>query len=483
LVDRHGGRPAVVDPLDGRGRSFAELRADVRRLSARLHAAGVGPHDRVASLLPNGPTGIELPFAVGRLGATTIGVNTRSRAADLRHVLERGRPRILAARREFLGIDFEAIVAEARSGLTDPPSVLWEEELVEPVEEDDGGDGARPTDLLVAFTTSGTTGRPKLAAHDHVSTIRHLAATARWLEVDSRSVTVLLVPFCGTFGFVSALSVLAGGGCVVVPDHFDPVECAALARRHRATHLNGSDDMLLAIMDQDRGLSTWRRGVVADFTSQAEACVRRAEPTGTRLTGVYGSSETFALLAGWSPAEPALERARSGGRMVDGSMEARVVDGELQVRGPSVLQAYLAEEGTAPPPLDDGWLATGDLAEERRGGFVFVARMGDALRLAGFLTDPAEIEQHLVTHPAVAAAQVVGVTGPGGREVAVAFVTLHQPVMEAGLIEHCSRDLANYKVPARVAIVDAFPTVDGPNGVKIRKADLRAMAADLLHYG
>jgi fatty-acyl-CoA synthase len=112
-------------------------------------------------------------------------------------------------------------------------------------------------------------------------------------------------------------------------------------------------------------------------------------------------------------------------------------------------------------------------------GFVYVARSGDALRLSGFLTDPAEIEQRLLRHPSVSGAQVVGATSPRGSERAIAFVTTTGPVSEADLVDHCRAGLANYKVPARVVVVDEFPTVAGANGVKIRKTELRERAAAL----
>ena len=181
--------------------------------------------------------------------------------------------------------------------------------------------------------------------------------------------------------------------------------------------------------------------------------------------------------------------------MLDGANEARAVDaatgrvlepgepGELQLRGPSVLSAYLVEDGTIAPGLTpDGWFPTGDLgAVAPDGSFVYVARLGDALRLAGFLTDPAEIEQHLLAHPAVTGAQVVGAPSPRGAELAVAFVTITgADVSEADLVEHCRRGLANYKVPTRVVVVDEFPVVAGANGVKVRKTDLRDRAVALV---
>lgn len=478
LVERRGPADALIEP-DGPTVSFSELEDRVARLAGGLSALGLSRGDRLASFLPNGVLPVELLLAGARLGAVFIGVNTRYRSEDLRHLLERARPRVLVSARDFLGINFPAIVEEAADAEL---QVLWPDDVERlrssvPVSDD----RAAPGDLLVAFTTSGTTGRPKLAGHDHATTVRHLRAAGRSLEAEPGSTGLLSLPFCGTFGFVSLLAVLSGGGRVIVPPRFESVEAATLIERFRATHFNGSDDMLLAVCAAGRDLSSWRQGVHAEFTGRGLECVRRAEEFGARITGVYGSSETFALLTRRSPSENAEMRARNGGRPVDPATEARIVEGELQLRGPSVLSAYLDEGSTIPPPLlDEGWFRTGDLGvAEPGGGFLYLARQGDALRLAGFLTDPAEIEQQLLSHPAVTGAQVVGAAPAGAAELAVAFVTIDGTVTEAALVSHCRRRLANYKVPARVVVIEAFPTVDGANGVKIRKAELRRLAGEL----
>jgi len=112
-------------------------------------------------------------------------------------------------------------------------------------------------------------------------------------------------------------------------------------------------------------------------------------------------------------------------------------------------------------------------------GFTYVARKDDALRLAGFLVDPAEIERFLERNPGVTQAQVVGVVKDDGREAAVAFVTAHD-TDDIQLLEYCRAGLANYKVPARIVIVDELPAVDGANGTKLMRSTLRQAAADLL---
>jgi fatty-acyl-CoA synthase len=497
LAATHGDAPALIEP-GGETVSFAVLADRAAHLAAGLYAIGVRPGDRIAVLLPNGVRPVEMLFAAGRLGAITVGVSTRLRADDLRHVLAVGRPTLLISARDFLGIDFPAVVDGATEGLDDPPHVLWPQELDElrQTPRPFVGDLASPVVPLVAFSTSGTTGRPKLAAHDHRSVVRHAGAVSRSMQVGPEAVGLLAVPLCGTFGFVSLLSMMAGGAGTVIPERFEAGETAALVERHRVSHLNGSDDMVLAVLAARRDLRTWGHGVVAEFTNQGRRAVLEAEQAGISLTGVYGSSETFALLARWPEDWPADRRAPNGGQLLDEAMAVRAVEvstgqvldpghpGELQFRGPSILVSYLGDDEALGRALTvDGWLRSGDLGVTEAGGrsFVYLARLGDSLRLSGFLTDPAEIEQRLALHPGVAAAQVVGTPGPGGGDVAVAFVVAKGPApRESELVAHCRAALANYKVPTRVLVVAAFPTVDGPNGVKIRKSDLRRLAGELV---
>ena len=497
LAERYGDAEALVDP-GGEVVSFAALEARVARVAGGLQALGLGRGDRVAVLLPTGILPVELFLAAAQLGAITVGINTRYRTEDLGHLLSRARPRLLISAVSFLGIDFPAVVAAALEGRPQPPQVVWVDEA-RALRDYAGGvteDRARPSDLAIAFTTSGTTGRPRLAAHDHTTTLRHLEAAARSMQVDPEATGLVVLPFCGTFGFVSVFMLLAGGGRAVVADHFDPARAAELIEEYGVTHFNGSDDMLLAVLDCARpgGLRSWGHGLAAEFTGRALEAVSRAEGVGAALTGGYGSSETFAILARQSTSAPVAMRARNGGMPVDPATEVRAVDivtgtvaapgedGELHIRGPSVLAGYLDGDRATPASItDDGWLATGDLGRvEPDGGFVYLGRLGDALRLSGFLTDPAEIEQHLMRHPGVRGAQVVGASPPGAGEVAVAFVVVGDDVDEATLVGHCRSGLANYKVPRRVVILDAFPVVDGANGVKIKKAELRERAVHLM---
>ncbi|MFD2396269.1 AMP-binding protein [Prauserella oleivorans] len=352
-------------------------------------------------------------------------------------------------------------------------------------------------ELAVAFTTSGSTGKPKLAAHRESAVVAHARADAAALGIGDGDVVVCALPLSGVFGFSTALAGVAGGAACLLEPVFDGTAVVADMARWRATHLVGGDDLVsklaAAWQASPRPLPAWRWLGMADFIGKTHELARWAEQEfGTHATGVYGSSEVFALTACWPGDEPAPRRWRGGGRLVSGRIQARVADpvteeslpaghqGELQLRGYNVVDAYLGDPDAGVRSFTtDGWFRTGDLVElDADGAVTYVCRMGDVLRLHGFLVDPAEIEQRLAEHHAVSVAKVVGVRGDDGFERAVAYVVPVSPgaVDAAELREWCGATLATFKVPSAIELLDEMPTTSGTNGTKIRAATLREWA-------
>ena len=157
--------------------------------------------------------------------------------------------------------------------------------------------------------------------------------------------------------------------------------------------------------------------------------------------------------------------------------------GMLECAGPSLMAGYWGNEAaTSQAMTPDGYVRTGDLGElDAHGGFTFLSRMGDVLRLSGFLVNPLEIEMHIQKVPGITGCQTVAVPRPEGVR-AVAFVMLEPGATldEAATIAHCKHGLANYKVPMRIFPIDDFPKTPSPNGFKIQRARLRDMALERL---
>ena len=470
-------RAAVIH--DGDTSSAAELDERAARVAGGLAAAGIGAGDRVALWLPNRPEWLELHLALARLGALTVAVNTRFRAHELRDLLERSGARALAFAPGFKGIAFEAILAEA--GVEIDAIRVGEAGYDALRAHEPAGDASDPDAPCVAFTSSGTTGRPKLVVHAQRGIVAHARAVAAGFGYDAPDcVALAMLPLCGVFGYDSALGALAGGAPVVLQEAFDAGEAARLVERHRVTHANGSDAMVLRLLAAAPDPPLREAGFAA-FDGDPRAVVDAGDAAGTTAYMCYGSTEVQALLAHAPQDGPPERRAIAGGAPVSPETTVRVAaDGELEVRGPSVMAGYLGDE--RPDLTEDGFLRTGDLGRELGdGGFAFTARRGDALRLGGFLVSPREIEAFLEQDDDIAEAAVVAVEHEGApRPVAFAVVRDGAVLDEAGVLERCRARLAAFKVPRRVLELGELPSTDSPNGRKVQRSALRRLAAEAL---
>jgi fatty-acyl-CoA synthase len=495
---------------------LAALLEESRRVAQGLAELGVGQGDRVALWLPNTPAWLTLYLACARLGAIAVAVNTRFRAAEIGDIVGRSGARLLALWPDFRGIDFLGILGEIDRAVLDrldailvvggtaaPGDRLHGRKLVAhdalrarpPYERDHG---AGPAGSII-FTTSGTTSAPKFVLHDHYSVTRHAAAVARRFAYDAPGAVLLqALPLGGVFGFSQMMAALAGGARSVMPATFDVEDAARLIERHRVTSFNGSDEMvekLLAARPGDRPYPSLGACYFAAFNPSLDGIAAAAERRGLSLSGLYGMSEVQALFARQRPEAPLAARGRPGGFPVGEGYGARVRDpesgrllppgesGELELGGPSLMAGYYGNpEATGRALTEDGWVRTGDLARlAGDGSFVFETRMGDVLRLGGYLVAPAEIEAHIQLFPGIAACQVVGAER-AGKAAPVAFVTLAAGAAldEAALQAFCARGLARFKVPVRCVALAAFPTTASANGTKVQKAKLREMAQRLL---
>jgi fatty-acyl-CoA synthase len=463
LFEQSGAR---LEFDDGSSRSAPELAEDGRRLAAWLAAHGAEPGDRIAIRLPNCVEYVQRLLACAAGGFVAMSVNTRYSDGEVAELIERSGART---------IEIESMEAGARDG-----------SLPEWAGSEPAARVRRRDDPFVVFTTSGTTSRPKMVLHRQHSIADHTADAAVGIGYRSEDTVMAVMPLCGIFGLGSLLVAVAAGSRVIVTD-FDLGRTAALIESERVTCVNGSDDMFHRLLDHGADLSSIRLGGYARFNTSLDGVVERAAAAGATLTGLYGMSEVQALLTLRNPAGDATQRTRAGGTFTSQRAAYRIVGGELQLRGPSLFAGYLAEGGEHVDAAltaenhDDGWFQTGDLAEpDGERAFEYIARMGDVLRLGGFLVSPAEIEAVLMDDPQVEAAQVVAVDQPSGARPVGFVVLAAEPdggFDQAAAIDRCRGRLARYKVPVRVLVVDEFPTTPGPNGTKIQKNRLRVMAA------
>ncbi len=472
------------------GLTWAEAASAVRRIAGGLARQGIGPGDSVALFLPNRPGLLLLLLALARRGACAVLLNTRFRAGELGPLLARAKPSAIAVARDFAAIDAGAILAEvppeSRASLrfaigvdgAGPGRVagLPVRPLDALMEGADAPDAASPHAACLTFTTSGTTAGPKLVLHRQHGIAAHARDVAARIGTDAPGAAFLAaVPLCGTFGLSAAMAALAGGAAIHPMERFDAAAAEALIRRAGITHLVGGDDMLLMLAEAARTpFAPFAFTGFANFHGKADRVMAESARLNLAARGVYGSSEAQALFALQDPRGP--HAMTGGGTPASADAGFRIAaDGELLLRGPSLFDSYLGDPAATARARDaDGWFRSGDLATAQPdgSGFDFATRAGDALRLGGFLVAPEEIEAFLLTQPGIRAAQVVAHEGR-----AVAFVIAGQGFDEAATLAACAQSLARFKLPARIVALDAFPTTDGPNGRKVQRAKLRALAA------
>lgn len=518
------GREQVAVYYNGQTWRFTDLAAQSLSAAKALAALGIGRGDRVALWLPNIPAYLVLNFACARLGAVAVAVNTRYRAVEVADIVARSGAAALAYWPDFRGIDFSGILEEVdaaaladlrvviRYGDGGQPPVAPEKfssnvqirdysELAAPAKELGGTvplDGNAESYVNI-FTTSGTTSKPKFVLHRQSGLTHHARDVARHFGYDRADGAILqAMPLCGVFGYCQALAALASGRPMVMLDRFDAAAAVQAIDRHRVAHMNATDDMIWAMLqttDREIAFPHIEFCGYARFNTELADIAVRAEKRGLTLVGLYGMSEVQALFALRRPDDPDDVRDQGGGHLVSPKAAVRVRDpetgellgigghGELEVAGPSVMAGYDNNpEATADTISADGFVKTGDLGYlTGPRSFVFLSRMGDVLRLGGFLVAPAEIEAHIQNLPGVAGCQVVGAESETGMR-AVAFV-VQEPgagLSPEDILAHCRGQLARYKVPAIAVFVDDFPTTKSANGTKIQRAKLREMAAELV---
>jgi fatty-acyl-CoA synthase len=500
---------------DDRQISIGALLEESRRVAGGLADLGIVAGDRVALWLPNSPAWLALFLACSRLGAIAVAVNTRFRSSEIADIIGRSSARLLVLWPDFRHIDFLTILTEAdhaalerlegivvygrtaaRQLVKGKRTILYDAMSRHSPYTGDRGDG--PVGSVI-FTTSGTTKAPKFVLHDHFSVIEHARAVAPAFGYDAPGTTLLqALPLCGVFGFCQAMAALVAGAMTVLQPTFMAEEAADLIERNAVTTLNGSDEMLgrlLATRNESAPFRSLEAAYFAAFNPTMNGLVTQAKQLGLRFAGLYGASEVQALFARQRLDAPLEVRGKPGGFPVGAGYGVRVRDpesglllvhgesGELELAGPSCMAGYYGDPSATQEAMTaDGWVRSGDLGHLLGdGSFVFETRMGDVLRLGGYLVAPSEIESHIQSYPGIEGCQAVGAVGGGGL-VVVAFVTLSPGVVfdEAALRQHCARGLARFKTPARCVALDAFPTTPGANGAKVQRVKLREMAQGLL---
>ena len=513
--------------------TFSQLEREALRVTGAAMAAGIHPGDRVAMWAPNMAEWIVAALGLVGAGAALVPLNTRFKGPEAAYVLTRSRARVLFTVRGFLGIDYPAMLEDedvphlerivllrddegTTSEVTttdEVPIFGWHEFLAgaEGVVECDEGVVGAPVDLGAerarwtsvtgedlsdVIFTSGTTGRPKGAMTTHAQTLRTFATWASIVGLAEGDRYLVVNPFFHTFGYKAGIIACLMQGATIVPEPvFDVDKVLATVAAQRITVLPGPPTLYQSILDHPRrnqyDLSSLRLAVTGAAVVPVELIKRmRSELTFSTVLTAYGLTESTGTVTMCRQGDDPETIAQTSGRAIPG-LEVRVVDatgteqvhgepGEIVVRGYTVVAGYFEDPDATAEAIDaQGWLHTGDIGVMDDAGNVRITdRKKDMFIVGGFNAYPAEIEGALLGHPGVAQVAVIGVPDDRMGEVGCAFVVARPDAVPGALGEELvawSRDqMANYKVPRHVEVIDALPT--NASG-KVLKTELRELFA------
>jgi fatty-acyl-CoA synthase len=512
-----GEAEALVTPtarLDYRG-----LSDRARRAAKAMHASGIRCGDFVGILAGNDETWVTLFYAAATLGAVTVPVNTRFKSAELAYCLKQADVKLLFLADRFLDIDFVSFLRAAEPAIdrTLPGEALpLLREVVVAGKDipraacgyDDflaRGDSVaeatldalaakvRPDDLLLIQFTSGTTAYPKAVMLTHDNMLHDAWAVGQRLGIRSDDRYFNCRPFFHVAGTTLSLLVsLMAGGCLVTLPTFEAGAALAMMARERCTLTSGNDTLFQLMMGHPSFAETalhLRGGWAA---AGPETIRNIIEKMGARdICVAYGLSEASPNVTLNDYRDPLELRIAGLGKPLDG-VEVRITEGgkalapgetgEIEVRGWNVMRGYYKNPTETAKVLSaDGWLRTGDLGVMTADGRLrMVGRLKDVFRVGGENVAPAEVEEVLLAHPAVATAQVVGVPDARLGEVGAAFVTLKAgaSATESGLTGFLRERCANFRVPRYLAIVDGFDAIGMTASGKVQKNRLREHAIE-----
>lgn len=492
--------------LGDQRRTWSEEFEIACRVAQAARREGVEVGDRIAFLDRNGTAYFDFLFGGALMGAVNVAVNWRLAPAEMAAIIDDSQAPLLVVHTDYLGALTELLGSLAqvrrivvidggdRTSNADPRCVTFEEWI----------DGCRPTDpghvggadeVSMQLYTSGTTGLPKgvMLTNGNLSTA--ISAANNTFNISEDTVSLVAMPLFHIGGSGWALCAMSRGGRSIILRDVDPDLLLRLIAAERITEMFLVPAVLMVLLATpslaETDLSSVRLIFYGASPISEDVLVKCMTAFGCGFCQVYGMTETTGAITSLAfedhdPDGPRRGLLRSAGKPLD-SVEIRIVDpdtgkvaeegavGELQTRSPYNMAGYWRKPDETAATIDhEGWLRTGDAGYFDTEGYLYLHdRIKDMIVSGGENIYPAEVENVLLSHPAVVDAAVIGVPDPKWGETVKAVLVLapNADMDEAEVIAHCRAKLAHYKCPTSVDTTDALPR--NPSG-KILKRELRA---------
>jgi len=409
---------------------------DLNTLIENVNLTRVRAGDRVLVIGENSVEYIATILAISRAGATFCGLNSRLTTGEIIRYQQKFDPRLT-----ILTADASAQAHSIHTGIS---------ETSEPGDE---------STAAIIFS-SGTTGEPKGIRISHDSIVAGAKSTVSTRHIDRNDRMLAYLPFVHAFGLSSVLvAALSSGARLILSDRFDPAVVFDLLANKGLSILQGPPTFYVKLLDwlDQYNISTPDCPALKYmYTGSSPLDLTLKQRIEQRFNQVlhngYGLSEHVGIVA----------ITEFGVKQIEITVGAPVVDtmlaedNEILIKGPGLMQGYVNE-----PNIDnDLWFATGDIGQFHNGQLTIVARKKEVIKRSGFSVYPMEIESALNSYVGVAESAVAPRVDPNGLEQIYAYIKTNQSVDIAELRQHLKHNLAGYKIPTEIKIVEEFPRTD-----------------------
>jgi fatty-acyl-CoA synthase len=526
-VSRFGPRDAAVFCDSGIRMTYYDLDRAVDRLATGFLALGLNKGDRVGIWALNRHEWILTQFATARIGLILVNINPAYRLSELEYVLNKVSCKALVLAKSFKTSEYLSMVCTLAPEMEScKPGQLQAIKLPHLrnviVMDENPGPGAysfdhicklggpaqqlrldkidsslSPDDPINVQFTSGTTGQPKGATLSHYNIINNARYVTDRIVLCEEDRLAIPVPLYHCFGMVmGVLGAVSKGAAMIFPgESFDATSTLDALEKEKCTAVYGVPTMFVAMLQEldikPRNLTRMRTGVMAGAPCPADVMKRvNKDMNMPEVTICYGMTETSPVSFQSFVNDTTKQRCETVGR-VHPHLEVKVVDeggnivpvgkqGELCTRGYSVMKGYWNDPDRTTDSIKDGWMHTGDLAVIDPEGFCSITgRVKDMIIRGGENIYPREIEEFLFSHPNVSEVQVFGIPDPKlGEEVCAWVIVRPDTTLDpAGLKDFCQGQIAHFKIPRHIRIVDELPmTITG----KPQKFVMRNQMIELL---